>query len=48
MAWPNHFSDSTTQVGLDHVAIGVLLVLGTNTHQNLLENTMEQVTRAAH
>jgi hypothetical protein len=26
-----HDSDSTTQVGQDHVATGVLLVLGTNT-----------------
>jgi hypothetical protein len=26
-----HVSDSTTQVGQDHVATGVLLVLGTNT-----------------
>jgi hypothetical protein len=28
---PTHVSDSTTQVGQDHVAIGELLVLGTNT-----------------
>jgi hypothetical protein len=35
-AWPNHFFDSTTQ-GQDHVATRVLLVIGANTHQNLLE-----------
>jgi hypothetical protein len=29
--FPTHVSDSTTQVGQDHVATGVLLVLGTNT-----------------
>jgi hypothetical protein len=30
MRLPTHVSDSTTQVGQDHVAIGVLLILGTN------------------
>jgi hypothetical protein len=34
---PKHISDSTTQVGQDHVATGVLLVLGTNNHLDLLE-----------
>jgi hypothetical protein len=38
MTNPKHVSDSTTQIGQDHVATGVLLVLGTNTHRNLLEN----------
>jgi hypothetical protein len=27
---PTHVSNSTTQVGEDHVATGVLLILGTN------------------
>jgi hypothetical protein len=27
---PTHISDSTTQVGQDHIATGVLLILGTN------------------
>jgi hypothetical protein len=27
---PTHVSDSTTQVGQDHVVTGVLLILGTN------------------
>jgi hypothetical protein len=31
---PNHISDSTTQVDQDHVATGVLLVLGTNNSTN--------------
>jgi hypothetical protein len=36
--WPNHFSDSTTQVGQeDHVPTRVLLVIGASTHRNLLE-----------
>jgi hypothetical protein len=43
---PKHVSDSTTQVGQDHIATKVLLVLGTNNHLHLLENTMEQATRA--
>jgi hypothetical protein len=43
---PNHVSDSTTQVGLDHVATRVLLVLGTNNHLHGLENATEQTTRA--
>jgi hypothetical protein len=30
MRLPTHASDSTTQVGQDHIAIGVLLILGTN------------------
>jgi hypothetical protein len=41
-----HVSDSTTQVGQDHVATGVLLVLGTNNHLHLLDNAAEQATRA--
>jgi hypothetical protein len=48
MTTTKHISDSTTQVGQDHVAIGVLLVLETNNHQNLPENAVEQATQAAH
>ena len=44
---PTHVSDSTTQVGQDHAATEVLLVLGTNNHLHLLENAAEQATRAA-
>jgi hypothetical protein len=44
---PKHVSDSTTQVGQDHAATGVLLVLGTNNHQSLPENVAEQTTWAA-
>jgi hypothetical protein len=43
---PKHISDSTTQVGQDHAATGVLLVLGTNNHLHLLENAAEQGTWA--
>jgi hypothetical protein len=43
---PKHVSDSTTHVGQDHPATGVLLVLGTNNHLQLLENAAEQATRA--
>jgi hypothetical protein len=43
---PKHVADSTTQVGQDHAATGVLLVLGTNNHLHLLENAAEQATRA--
>ena len=43
---PNHISDSTTQVGQDHAATGVLLVLGTNNHLHELENAAELATRA--
>jgi hypothetical protein len=42
-----HVPDSTTQVGQDHVATGVLLVLGTNTHlpkQNTLTRIVEIYT----
>jgi hypothetical protein len=45
-----HVSDSTTQVGQDHVATGVLLVLWTNTHlpnQNTLTRTAETARLAA-
>jgi hypothetical protein len=35
---PNHFSDSTTQVGHDHAATGVQLELGTSNHLHGLEN----------
>jgi hypothetical protein len=38
---PNHVSDSTTQVGQDHAATKVLLVLGTNNHLHGLENAAE-------
>jgi hypothetical protein len=41
---PNHASDSTTQVGQDHTATGVLLVLGTNNHLHGLENATELAT----
>jgi hypothetical protein len=41
-----HVSDSTTQVGQDHVATGVLMDLGTNNHQNLPENAAERATQA--
>jgi hypothetical protein len=34
-----HVSDSTTQVGQDHVAIGLLLVLGTNTQPSEPKHT---------
>jgi hypothetical protein len=34
------------QVGQDHVATGVLLILGTNNHLHLLENAAEQATQA--
>jgi hypothetical protein len=44
---PEHVSDSTTQVGQDHIATGVLLVLESNNHLDLLENAAEQATRAA-
>jgi hypothetical protein len=43
---PNHVSDSTAQVGQDHAAMGVLLVLGTNNHLHILKNTGELATRA--
>jgi hypothetical protein len=36
----------TTQVGQDHVAIGVLLVPGTNNQRSLLENAAQQATRS--
>jgi hypothetical protein len=42
---PNHVSDSTTQVGQDHVATGVVLVLGTINHLHRLENTAELATQ---
>jgi hypothetical protein len=41
---PKHISDSTTQVGQDYVATGVLLALGTNNHLHKLENAAEQAT----
>ena len=41
-----HFSDSTTPVGQDHAATGVLLVLGTNNHLHELKNAAELATRA--
>jgi hypothetical protein len=44
---PKHVSDSTTQVGQDHVATAVLLVLGANNHRNLLEDATERATRSA-
>jgi hypothetical protein len=41
-----HVSDSTTQVGHNHIATGVLLVQGTNNHLHRLENAVELATRA--
>jgi hypothetical protein len=44
---PTHASDSTTQVGQDHVATGVLLILGTNKQppsQNSPTTTAETCT----
>jgi hypothetical protein len=43
---PKHVSDPTTQVGQDHAATRVLLVLGTNNHLHELENAAELATRA--
>jgi hypothetical protein len=43
---PEHVVDSATQVVQDHVATRVLLVIGTNNHLDILENTAEQATRA--
>jgi hypothetical protein len=39
-------TDSTTQVEQDHVATGVLLVLGSNNNLHLLVKAAEQATRA--
>jgi hypothetical protein len=39
---PNHVSDSTTQVGQDHAATGVLLVIGTNNHLHGFVNVAER------
>jgi hypothetical protein len=43
---PKHISYSTTQVGQDHVATGVLLVLGTTTQLHRLKNAAELAIRA--
>jgi hypothetical protein len=50
---PTHISDSTTQVGQDHKATGVLLILGTNkqpqakTHQHAQRKLARLVASAA-
>jgi hypothetical protein len=43
---PKHVPDSTTQVGQDHVATRVLLVIGTNKHLPELKNAVELATLA--